>query len=67
MRISERKKHSEKKFIVLIAGKWEMLLYPKQNILINVKGGTLIKGLSSVVPEAGRARQEAGRCSTPLL
>lgn len=37
VRISERKKHSEKKFIVLIAGKWEMLLYPKQNILINVK------------------------------
>lgn len=31
------------------------------------RGGTLIKGLSSVVPEAGRARQEAGRCGTPLL
>lgn len=31
------------------------------------RGGTLIKELSSVVPEAGRARQEAGRCCTPLL
>lgn len=47
-----------------------MPLFLNQGLYLNVKEVglfTLIKQLSSVVPEAGRARQEAGSCSAPLL